>query len=110
MTPPAFKTVLDAGKRQPSEFFTMVARPNPEGSGERLGVTVSRKVSPRAVIRNRIKRQIRESFRHIQDRNGLPPLDLVVIAKPAAARTPLPALRRNLDSGFDKLIRRCRSS
>ncbi len=81
--------------------------------GVRLGMTVSRKVSLRAVIRNRIKRQIRESFRHIPDRIGIQAdqhkLDLVVIAKPAAAKAPLATLRRRLDADFDKLIRQCRS-
>jgi ribonuclease P protein component len=118
LTPSAFKRVLDNGKRQSGEFFTMVAQANCDATGERpgerLGVTVSRKVSTRAVIRNRIKRQIRESFRHIPDRieiqGDAPRLDLIVIAKPAAATAQLALLRSRLDADFDKLIRRCRSS
>jgi ribonuclease P protein component len=55
----------------------------PEGSGPRLGVTVSRRVGS-AVVRNRVKRRIREWFR--QDRGRLKhELDLVVIARQAAA-------------------------
>ena len=44
-----------------------------------LGVTVSKKVSKRAVDRNRIKRQIREFFRHHQSQ--LKDADLVITAK-----------------------------
>ncbi len=49
----------------------------------RLGITVSRKVGP-AVVRNRVKRRVREWFR--RSRAGLAPdLDLVVIARRPAA-------------------------
>ncbi len=52
------------------------------GSG-RIGVTVSRKVGV-AVVRNRVKRWIRECFR--RQRGDFPSqLDLVVVARPAAA-------------------------
>lgn len=46
-----------------------------------LGVTVSKKVSKRAVDRNRIKRQVREFFRHHQ--NDLQQAHVVITAKPA---------------------------
>lgn len=50
----------------------------------RLGVTVSRKVG-NAVMRNRVKRWIRESWRRLSD--SFPAgVDVVVIARPAAAR------------------------
>jgi ribonuclease P protein component len=51
--------------------------------GSRLGITVSRKVG-RAVVRNRVKRQVREWFRvrrHSLDAG----LDWVVIGRSAAA-------------------------
>ena len=51
----------------------------------RIGIIVSKKVAPRAVDRNRIKRLVRETFR--QDRWRLESNDLVVLAR----RCPAPA-------------------
>lgn len=48
----------------------------------RLGLAVSRRVG-NAVVRNRIKRRIREAFRTSQAE--LPPIDLVVRVRPHAA-------------------------
>ena len=52
--------------------------------GPRLGLAVSRKVDPHAVGRNRIKRVIRDAFRHC--RGDLPGGDYVVVARVGAAR------------------------
>lgn len=49
----------------------------------RVGLAVSRRVSKRAVERNRIKRLVRETFRRA--RADLPLVDILVIARPAAA-------------------------
>ncbi len=49
----------------------------------RLGMAVSRKVDTRAVMRNRIKRVLREQVRHI--RLQLPPGDYVLVARAAAS-------------------------
>ena len=53
------------------------------GDAVRLGLAVSRKVDKRAVGRNRIKRALRDQFRHLrtQLRGG----DYVLVARPAAA-------------------------
>ncbi|OGV40782.1 MAG: ribonuclease P protein component [Legionellales bacterium RIFCSPHIGHO2_12_FULL_42_9] len=47
----------------------------------RLGLAISKKAIPKANQRNRIKRLLRESFR----RQTLPPVDVVVLAKPGIA-------------------------
>ena len=60
----------------------------------RLGITVSRKVGG-AVIRNRVKRRIREWFRSWKvdlDQS----FDLVIIAKPGAAALKSPELQQEL--------------
>lgn len=67
----------------------------------RLGLAVSRKVSKRAVARNRIKRVVRESFR--VHRAALPALDVLVIARASAAAAENAALRADLDGLWRKL-------
>lgn len=67
---------------------------NPERT--RLGLTVSRKVG-NAVVRNRVKRRVREWFRHEADM--LPSgLDIVVIARRDAATLPPQETRRVLNT------------
>jgi ribonuclease P protein component len=54
------------------------------GVPARLGVTVSRRVG-NAVVRNSVKRRIREWFRRV-GRERMAGRDVVVIARPGAAR------------------------
>ncbi len=67
-----------------------------QGTGQvsRFGMAVSRKVG-NAVVRNRVKRRLREVFRHNQDE--LPGAwDVVFIARGSAAGADLPALERDV--------------
>jgi ribonuclease P protein component len=66
----------------------------------RLGLAVSRKVDPRAVGRNRIKRALRDIFRHY--RPQLADGDYVVVARPSARE----ATREQLERHFLDLLRR----
>ena len=71
------------------------------GNAARLGLAVSRKVSKRAVERNRIKRIIRESFR--KQRETLPPIDVLVVARTSAASVTGPILHVDLEHAWQKL-------
>ena len=76
-----FVRVFDSGRRvaaAPALALHTLAALRP-----RLGVAVSRKVDPNAVGRNRIKRVLREAFRHLSPQ--LLPADYVVVARPPAA-------------------------
>lgn len=70
----------------------------------RIGVIVSKKVAPRAVDRNRIKRLVREAFR--QDQLRLGSNDLVVLARRCPARAGWDAARGELAALFVQLVRR----
>ena len=67
----------------------------------RLGLAISKRVSKRAVDRNRIKRLIRESFRRA--RLELPPVDLMVMARDQASGLPGPELLVELQALWKKL-------
>src|SRR5262245_53958759 len=61
-----FLEVYDQGRKVRRACFTIFGLPNNLGEF-RLGVTVTRRVG-HAVTRNRIKRKLREAFRHQRER------------------------------------------
>jgi ribonuclease P protein component len=73
-----FDRLFRKSERSSDGVITVLARRN-GSEWSRLGMAISRKCAPRAVDRNRLKRIIRESFRHSRDQ--LQGLDLVVIGK-----------------------------
>lgn len=70
------------------------------GPGARLGVVVGSSVG-NAIIRNRIKRVVREHYR--LERDGYPKGDCVVIARPEAARLSNDELRGALGQAAKRL-------
>ncbi|MFP5349969.1 MAG: ribonuclease P protein component [Gammaproteobacteria bacterium] len=107
LRPSDFEAVLRGGRRTRDAYFTVAARAN-DASHARLGVTVSRRTSPRAVVRNRIKRQIRESFRVAK--SDLPGIDIVVVANGPAAAAPNLELKRSLIKLLQNISELCRPS
>ncbi len=99
LLPASFKACFESGQRLSGRFFRVHFTPTE--AGPRLGLAVSRKVSPRAVVRNRIKRAARESFRH--HRGRLPPFDIVLLAKREAADAGGDALRADLAALWRRL-------
>jgi ribonuclease P protein component len=101
LRPAEFTALRRCGKRISSRHFQCEYRPN-EAQTARLGMAVSRRVSKLAVVRNRIRRQIRESFR--LGRAGLPACDVLVIARTSTAELGNAALRDELQQLWRKLI------
>lgn len=82
------------GRRRHGALAILYFAPNQLGH-PRLGITASRKVGP-AVVRQRIKRRIKEVYRRWKDRGKLPALDLVVHLKPEARQADFEALKSEL--------------
>jgi ribonuclease P protein component len=107
LRPDDFAALRRTGKRVALKHFHCEFRPN-AGATARLGMAVSRRVSKLAVVRNRIRRQIRESFR--LRRPGLPACDVLVIARVSTAELSNAALREELDQLWRKLSARAADS
>ena len=85
-----FQQVMRRGRRVAGGAFIVVCAERKLAAEQtreaRLGITVSRKVG-NAVVRNRVKRRIREWFRAGRDELG-PGVDLVVIGRAPASELP----------------------
>jgi len=66
----------------------------------RVGITVSSKVGG-AVVRNRVKRKLREAIRH--EIAGLPAVDLVLVARASAVRAEVTDFRAFLRAARDRI-------
>jgi ribonuclease P protein component len=83
-----YLAIQGAGRRFSGDHYMLFVRRAAMSTSQpgpaRIGITVSRKVGG-AVLRNKVKRWIRESCRRMQ--RELPVgMDLVVVARPSAAR------------------------
>ncbi len=87
-----FLAVQQRGKKVHSGDYVVLALPNELGR-PRLGVTVSSRIGC-AVVRNRVKRWVREAFR--ASAADLPAIDVVVIARPSACEAGLAGAARAL--------------
>ena len=98
--PGEFAALRNSSGRAGGRCFHLRYRDNELG-GARLGLAISKRVSKRAVERNRIKRLVRESFRRVRHR--LPAIDLMVMAREQAAGVPGPELLGELEALWQKL-------
>ena len=98
-----FHRVFRQAAKSGDRYFTVLYLPNGLGHA-RLGLAISRKAARSAVVRNRIKRMIRERFRLNQ--HCLSPLDIVVIARPQLAGEDPAALCHSIERHWRRLISR----
>ena len=95
-----FRVIYKRGKSSVTSVLAMYARKrkNPEN---RIGLTVSTKVGC-AVVRNRVRRRIREAYRinETKFKNGL---DIVVVARVRAAKVSFCEIEKNLLSLAESL-------
>lgn len=104
LTPKNFSFVFENATPVSSRTITILARKN-QADLPRLGITIAKKRVKLAVHRNRLKRQIRESFR--LNAHQLPNVDIVVIAKNGINDLDNQNLRIQLDKMWKRLSDRC---
>jgi len=102
-----FDRVFAKPRRSADDCFTVLARPSDQDEA-RLGLAIARKHAARATQRNRIKRLVRERFRH--QRHALGNLDLVVLGRYGIAARDNDEIRASLDRHWKRLIAQCRPS
>ena len=102
--PAEFREVKRRGKKFADAFFSLSVLANHE-TFPRLGLSIATRTFGTAVARNRIKRLARESFRLNQ--HSLPPVDVTVSAREAAAKAPVKELRSSLDKHWKAIRTRC---
>ena len=99
LRPADFAALRSAARRITTPLLKLEYSPNAAACA-RLAMAVSRRVSKKAVVRNRIRRVIREQFRLHQA--VLPAIDMLFIARTAAAESSNADLRAD----FNKLCER----
>ncbi len=96
-----FQRVRREGRSWAHPLLVLVAADGRDPDGRtRLGITVSRRVG-KAVIRNRIKRRVRELLR-LRYARIAPGQDLVFVVRPYAARANYRALEEAVESLLER--------
>jgi ribonuclease P protein component len=96
-TPADFRRVREQAPRGwPHPLLVLYVVANEPGRRTRIGITVSSRVG-NAVVRNRVRRRLREALRGRFDRLA-PDIDVLLIARPASARAGWDELSTALDS------------
>jgi ribonuclease P protein component len=97
-----YRALYKAGKKIHSERFVLFCRANNFGH-LRLGITVSRKVGG-AVVRNRVKRILREVFRRSLNQTPIQ-IDIVFNAKSGCAGVSYAELQVELLAAINKIYK-----
>jgi len=103
LNPRQFKAVFDSPSgKVPGKSLLLLARDNALDH-PRLGLVIGKKSVRLAVERNRLKRQIRESFRLNQD--DLAGWDIVIVARKGLAELQNPEMAQQLVKLWKRLAR-----
>ena len=98
-----FKLVYGSGRQAVNPFFVMYVRKNDDDIS-RLGVTVSKKVG-NAVIRNRVRRLVKESCR-LRAFKIIKGYDIVIVARKVVGTLPREESFYKVDKSLEQLFRK----
>jgi len=86
--------------------FVLLVHPRGDGvSDVRVGITVSKKVDKRAVVRNRMKRRLRALAREVLAVDGVAGADHILIGRGSATERSWDDLRADLAKALRKVTR-----
>ena len=97
-----YRRVQGRGRKIRRRSLLVLWLPRRDHPVPRIGLTVSKKVG-KAVVRNQVKRWLREAIRHELHRL-VRPVDIVLIAHPRAASASASALRDEVRSAFREVM------
>jgi ribonuclease P protein component len=104
LKPADYERVYAVRDRISDSFFSVNFLPNDVGH-PRLGLSIGAKMVGNSVARNRVKRQVRESFR--QAAGTIPAIDVIVGARAGARSAHNARLRESLADLWKRLDRLC---
>jgi len=89
-----FDAVFEYGRVEQGRLIVLRARPNGLGQS-RWGFAVGKRLAPRSVVRNRLRRRLREGVRMSQGAAGW---DFIAVARPALLNASFAAAASELQS------------
>lgn len=95
-----FRKVYQNGFRVSGPYFAAFCLRNAESPGPRIGFTVPRALG-KSVVRNRMRRRVREAVRRSLDRLG-PQWNVVFNPRKGALEAPFPDLLREVERVFSR--------
>lgn len=101
--PSEFRDVRLRGARIRDAFFSLSVLAN-QGTHARLGLAIATRTMGNSVLRNRVKRITRESFR--MNQHTLPRVDVTVAARDAAKQADPDVLRASLERHWQVITQR----
>jgi ribonuclease P protein component len=96
-----FQQVYRRGRNSTTPFFNIHALPNKAGI-TKIGIVASKKISKKAVVRNQIKRRVREISQEFYNKL-IPGQNIIITIKPNAVTIEFSKLREEIQKVFVKM-------